>query len=105
MADESRRDILQCGIKELQKLKERLLQSEEQQKVLQAFELRVKEQEEKIEQHTEEIEKEIKEAEKTQRLEVSRPYNDEIAALEKQVDGIMAARMAKREEEIRKRIR
>lgn len=105
MADESKKDILQCGEKELQKLKERLLESEEQQKVLQAFELRVKKQEEKIEQHTEEIEKEIKEAEKTQRLEVSRPYNEEIAALEKQLDGIMAARKEKREEEIRKRIK
>lgn len=105
MAEESKRDILQCGEKELQKLKERLQQSEEQQKVLYAFELRVKKQEEHIEQQEAAIEKEIKDAEKTQRLEIAKPYNEEIAAIEAQIDGIMAARNSKRQEEIQKRIR
>lgn len=105
MAEESKKDILQCGEKELQKLRERLQQSEEQKKVLNAFELRVRKQQEKLEQQEAEIDKEIKEAEKTQRLEIAKPYNEEITALEAQVDGIMAARAAKREEEIRKRIK
>ncbi|MGN0505504.1 MAG: hypothetical protein ACI4FZ_03030 [Lachnospiraceae bacterium] len=103
MAEESEKDILQCGELELQKLKDRLLQSEQQEKVLKALELRVRKQEEKIELRRKEIESEIEEEEKAQRAVVARPYFEEIADKEAQIQSVKEERASKREEEIIRR--
>ncbi len=98
-------DILLGGEKELLELKKIVQEKERYNSVLEALDTAVREQKEKIEQQKKEIEKEMNAEIKRRREEIVKPYYDEIAVCEIEIQKNRDERSRKRQELIDQMIR
>ena len=98
-------DILLGGEKELLELKKTLQEKERYNAVLDSLDASVMEQKEKIEKRKQEIELEMKAEIKRRREEIAKPFYDEIAVCEVEVQKLSDERSRKRQELIDQMIR
>ncbi|MBP3567977.1 MAG: hypothetical protein J6K04_02315 [Lachnospiraceae bacterium] len=98
-------DILLGGEKELMELKKTLQEKERYNSVLDSLDVAVKEQRDKIEQRKNEIELEMNAEIKRRREEAAKPYYDEIAVCEVDIQKARDERARKRQELIDQLIR
>ena len=98
-------DILLGGEKELMELKKTLQEKERYNSVLDSLDVAVKEQKDKIEQRKNEIELEMNAEIKRRREEAAKPYYDEIAVCEVDIQKARDERARKRQELVDQLIR
>lgn len=98
-------EILLGGEKELQELKKTLQEKERYKSVLDTLNADVEEQKEKIEKRKKEIEQEMNIEIKRQREEVAKPFYDEMAACEVEIQKVTDDRVKRRQELIDAMIR